>query len=56
MYKIVMIDSRPGYAYVMDHFGNKCYYGKVKDCNRFIKAMSKEYQRYVNNLKRRVRI
>lgn len=56
MYKIVNIENRPGYAFVIDHLGNKCYYGTIRACNAYVKAMSKEYQRYVNNLRRRVRI
>lgn len=55
MYQIVETGCIPGYAFVRDHLGNKCYYGTIKECSAFIKAMTKEYQRYVNSLRRRVR-
>lgn len=53
MYKIIRTGCESGYAFVRDHMGNKCYYGTVKDCEKFIKAMTREYLRYVNSIRRR---
>lgn len=55
MYTIITTGCIRGYAFVRDHLGNKCYYGTIEQCTQFIKAMTREYQRYVNSLKRRVR-
>lgn len=53
MYQIIETGCSQGYAFVRDHLGNKCYYGSIKDCQQFIRAMTKEYQRYINSLRRR---
>lgn len=55
MYQIIETGCTRGHAFVRDHLGNKCYYGSIKECQQFIKAMTKEYQRYVNSLRRRVK-
>ena len=55
MYQIIETGCTQGHAFVRDHLGNKCYYGSIKDCQQFIKAMTKENQRYINSVKRRNR-
>ena len=46
MYKIVKTDCPKGYAYVCDYMGNKCYYGRIADCQKFIDHMEKEIATY----------
>lgn len=45
MYNIIKAGCPSGYAYVKDHYGNKCFYGPIKECNRFISYMENEYRR-----------
>lgn len=53
MFVLVSNGCPDGYAFVRDHYGNKSYYGTIEDCKRYIKSMEKEYQKYINQLKRR---
>lgn len=55
MYRIITTGCSQGNGFVRDHLGNKCYYGTIKECQQFIKAMTREYQRYINSLHRRAR-
>lgn len=44
MYKIVKDKCQSGFAYVIDYQGNKCYYGRVKECEDFIFNMIKIFR------------
>ena len=39
MYIIVKDGCRQGYGYVRDYVGNIWYYGTIKECKQFIKAI-----------------
>lgn len=45
MYNIIKAGCPSGYAYVKDHYGNKCFYGPIKECQQYIKYMENEYRR-----------
>ena len=40
-YEIVSNGCKKGYAFVRDYMGNKCYYGTMKQCLKFIDDMMK---------------
>ena len=40
-YEIVSNGCKKGYAFVRDYLGNKCYYGTMKQCVKFIDDMMK---------------
>lgn len=39
MFTIIKDGCPKGYGYVRDYMGNLCYYGSIKECLAFIKAM-----------------
>lgn len=38
-YEIVSNGCKKGYAFVRDYMGNMCYYGTIKQCQKFINDM-----------------
>lgn len=51
MYQIIDSGRGDGCAYVRDFQGNKCYYGSIKECQKFIRFMTKAYRQLVKSIK-----
>ena len=51
MYKIIKDKCPSGYAYAVDYLGNKCYFGPVNECKKFIAYMEREYKK-IRGIKR----
>lgn len=45
MYTIIKNGCASGYAFVRDYLGNKCYFGPVDECKKFIAHMEREYKK-----------
>lgn len=55
MFTIITNGCPSGFGFVRDHLGNKSYYGTIDECKKYIKSMEREYQRYVNSIRRRIK-
>ena len=47
MYTIIKNGCPSGYAFVRDFYGNKMFYGTIKDCKTFIVRMENEMRLYL---------